>query len=129
MKRSEYICHLLGIDDDDKALNLLEDEFGAYYDASDISEMLDAYCLNQGEYDSRDYLLNTMLDYVIETDFIFRVAEANGTQEDDAYKDYYDDFHFLTNGELVTFLYRGYKFETNEELDQLIDDFANGKLK
>lgn len=129
MKRSDFICYALNIQDDDKALNILEDEFGASYDTNDIAEVFDAYYLNQGKYDSRNYLLRTMFDNLVESDWIFRVAEANGTQEEDAYQDYAEDFDYLANGELVTFVYRGYKFESNKELDLLIDDFAKGKLK
>lgn len=128
MKRSEFICYVLAIEDNDKALNILEDEFGATYDSNDIGEMLSEYRMNQGEYDSRNYLLRTMFDNLVADDFVFRVAKANETKFDNAYYDYATDFDYLANGELVTFLYRGYKFESNKELDQLIDDFANGKI-
>lgn len=128
MKRSEFICHLIGVEDNDKVLNLLENEFGATIFAEDIGEMLTAYNMNQGEYDSRNYLIRTLFDDLICSDFIYRVSKAKGTSEYTAFQDYSEDFDYLANGELVTFVYRGYKFESNKELDQLIDDFANGKI-
>lgn len=128
MKRSEFICYVLNIKDNDKALNILENEFGASYGEDEIAEVFDAYYLNQGKYDSRNYLLYILFDRLVETDFVYRVAEAEGTSEDTAFQDYSEDFDVFVNGEFATFVYRGYKFETNEELDLLIDDFANGKI-